>query len=162
MQHNNIELNIFISFVHSASSLHDCPFGPSSVSVLPQLSPKVFLLLCALLSHWQEWVSSPSQTEHHLPCSLILTGSAWLFQPSTQCFWFIFFPFSNEKWRLLPPPFPDDPEVLLKAQVFPFQVPKCSLAQSCPQLPSPWEAACSGPRASSAGNTRKLFNSWEI
>lgn len=82
--------------------------------------------------------------------SIILTGSVGLFQQPTEFSWFIFFPFSNLKWWLIPPHFADYPQVLLKAQEFSFQVLKCSLAQSIPQpqLQRPSEAQCSWHRAS--------------
>ena len=157
VSHNAGKCSPSTSFVYSASSLHYSSFGPSSVSLLPRLSPKIFLFLCGLLSHWR--VSSPttlSITSH----SLILIGSAWLFQQSTEFFWFTSFPFSIQKWWLVPPHFADKPQVLLKVQEFSFHVPERSLAQSCPQPQSPSEAQ--SILSSPAGNAGKHFRMREF
>lgn len=51
-------------------------------------------------------------------CSLILIGSAWLFQQSSVFFQFTFFPFSNKKQWLIPLYFADRSQVLLKSRSF--------------------------------------------
>lgn len=153
--------------------------SPLSILLLPYILPLLDPVQSPSCHDFQEISFSSFTPSSHIgkskspslttSPSIILTGSAGLFQQSTEFSWFIFFPFSNPKWWLIPPHFAD----YLKAQEFSFQVLKRSLAQSFPQpqLQRPSEAQCSWHRASPvaqsipcspAGNTRKHFRSREI